>query len=103
MIEESNGKQKIERDYNGRVLHWIPIKKKPLMYSVGVGSKICSHCGKLYMDSWSMFCALDGKWLVNTEFLDFEHRKCLGFDEPSHMPKHLCTLGNKSNDTREES
>jgi hypothetical protein len=97
MTEDIERKREIQRDYNGRVIGWTPIRKKPLMYSVGIGPKICSHCGKLYIDSWSMFCSLDGKWLVNTEFLDLEHRKMLGFDEPSHMPKHLLTLQKESN------
>ncbi len=82
-------KRKVDTDYNGRVLGWQPIKKKPLMYSVSLPPNVCSKCGKLYMDTWSQYCSLDGKWLINTEFLDFEHRKMLGFDKPSRQPERL--------------
>ena len=83
--------KKVETDYYGRVKGWQPIKKKPKMYSIGVGVKACSKCGKLYFDTWSMYCQLDGKWLANTEFLDLKHRKLLGFNEPSKQPGWLLT------------
>jgi len=76
-------------DYYGRVLGWKPIKKKPFRYTIGSPPNVCSKCGKWYMDPWSSFCSLDGKWLVNTDRLDFEHRKLLGFSEPSPQPKEL--------------
>ncbi len=82
---------KPKTDYHGRVIGWIPIKKKPKMYSIGLPPNVCSKCGKLYMETWSMFCSLDGKWLVNTEFLDIKHRKMLGLSKPSRQPKWLWT------------
>lgn len=78
-------------DYYGRIIGWKPIKKKPKMYSISLPPNVCSHCGKLYMDTWSKFCTLDGKWLVNTAFLDMKHRKLLGFTKPSRQPKWLLT------------
>ena len=85
--EQINSRAKVNVDYFGRVVDWIAIKKKPLMYSIGLPPNVCSKCGKLYMDTWSQFCSLDGKWLISTELLDFKHRKLIGFDKQSHQPK----------------
>ena len=79
----------MQTDYHGRVKGWKPIKKKPLMYTIGLSPNVCSKCGKLYMDSWSRFCSLDGKWLIPVDRLDFERRRLIGFTEPSPQPKEL--------------
>lgn len=85
-------KQKI--DYYGRVTGWKPIKKKPFNYiASSLGARFCSKCGKLYVDTWSMFCSLDGKFLISSEQLDFERRKMLGFDKPSHFKKEMIVDG----------
>jgi len=78
---------KVETDYNGRVHGWTPIKKKPIPYFISIGPKCCSHCGKLFMDTWSKFCCLDGKWLLHTEVLDKDHRKLLGLPKESNYQK----------------
>lgn len=80
---------KPKTDYNGRIIGWKPIKKKPSFYTIGLPPNVCSKCGKLYMDTWSCFCSLDGKWLINVSRLDFPRRKMLGFDKPSKQPKGL--------------
>lgn len=84
-------KKKVDVDYNGRVIGWIPIKKKPKMYSIGLPPNVCSKCGKIYMDTWSRFCSLDGKWLVSVSRLDYKRRKIIGFTKPSDQPKWLLT------------
>jgi len=78
---------KIKTDYHGRVEGWKPITKKPIPYFISVGAKACSKCGKLYFDSWSAFCCLDGKWLIHTEVLDKEHRNLLGLEDESPLQK----------------
>lgn len=79
-----------ETDYYGRVIGWKPIKKKPKLFiNTPLGGRVCSKCGKLYMDTWSLYCCLDGKFLISIECLDFERRKLLGFDRPSRMNKEL--------------
>lgn len=79
----------VETDYNGRVKGWKPIKKKPKMYTISLPPNVCSKCGKLYMDTWSKFCCLDGKWLISVSRLDFGRRKILGFKKPSEQPEWL--------------
>jgi len=81
---------KCKTDYYGRVKGWKLIKKKPFNYiASSLGVRFCSKCGRLCMDTWSMFCSLDGKFLINSEQLDFERRKMLGFDKPSHFSKEM--------------
>jgi len=83
---------KIKTDYIGRVVGWKPINKKPKMYfQPSLPPKVCSKCGKLYMDTWNLFCGLDGKWLIDVSRLDFKHRKLLGFTKPSIQPKAILT------------
>jgi len=77
----------VETDYDGRVEGWKPIQKKPEPYFISIGPKCCSLCGKLYFDTWTKFCGLDGEWLLHTEVLDMEHRKLLGMNEPSQYQK----------------
>lgn len=78
---------KVDVDYYGRVKGWEPIKKKPFPYFISIGVKACSKCGKLYFDTWSSFCQLDGKFLIMTEELDMDHRKLLGFTDESPYQK----------------
>ena len=84
--------KKVEIDYYGRVKGWQPIKKKPKMYfKPSLPPKVCSHCGKLYSDTWNHYCGLDGKWLIDISRLDLKHRKLLGINEPSRQPGWLLT------------
>ena len=85
-------KTKPKTDELGRIKGWPPIKKKPLLHSLGLPPNVCSKYGIMYKDTWPMFCAIDGKWLISTGRLDFKRRKLLGFTASSRLPKKfLCT------------
>lgn len=77
----------IKSDYYGRIEGWTPIKNKPFPYFISIGVKACSKCGKLYFDTWSNFCQLDGKFLIMTDILDKDHRQLLGLEEESAYQK----------------